>query len=451
MLPAVLIFSTLLTLVFGIPTISVKGSKFFTSDGNQFFVKGIAYQLVPEDPLIDGTQCTADANLMKTLGTNAIRVYHVDPTANHTPCMNAFSAAGIYVFIDLDTFTTAINQDKPEWNETQLQAFEKVMDAFHSFDNVAGFFIGNEVITTGAGSPAAPYVKAATRDLKSYRDSKGYRNIPVGYSAADIASLRPMLQNYLACGSDAEAAIDFFSLNAYEWCGASTYQTSGYAGLNSYVQNYSIPIFFSETGCNTAPPRTFTDQAAIFGPEMSPYWSGSIIYEWIQENNAYGLISYGAHVDPSSPNAPPDGWPRSGTPQPVQPDFDNLKSQWAAVKPSSVSASAYTPSNSAPACPASTAGTWVVDANAALPGAPNGAAKATGTSATSGSSASSTAKSSSASRTTASTGSISVFAMASTTTAAVVATTTSLGSRTFMPMALLLTVCWLAIGGTMPF
>jgi len=46
---------------------------------------------------------------MKTIGTNAIRVYHVDPTADHSSCMNTFSNAGIYLFVDLDTFTTQIN------------------------------------------------------------------------------------------------------------------------------------------------------------------------------------------------------------------------------------------------------------------------------------------------------------------------------------------------------
>jgi hypothetical protein len=46
---------------------------------------------------------------MKTLGANAIRVYHVDPAADHTGCMSAFATVGIYLFLDLDTFTTAID------------------------------------------------------------------------------------------------------------------------------------------------------------------------------------------------------------------------------------------------------------------------------------------------------------------------------------------------------
>lgn len=82
------------------------------------------------------------------------------------------------------------------------------------------FFVGNEVIAKASQSEAAPFIKAAARDLKAYRSSKGYREIPVGYSAADIAELRPMLQDYLTCGTNVSDRIDFFSLNSYEWCGA---------------------------------------------------------------------------------------------------------------------------------------------------------------------------------------------------------------------------------------
>lgn len=65
--------------------------------------------MTENDPLIDTNQCQRDAALMKTLGANTIRVYHVDATADHSGCMAAFANAGIYLFVDLDTFTTAIN------------------------------------------------------------------------------------------------------------------------------------------------------------------------------------------------------------------------------------------------------------------------------------------------------------------------------------------------------
>lgn len=182
------------------------------------------------------------------------------------------------------------------------------MDTFQKYDNLAGFFVGNEAITTANGSVTAPYIKAAARDMKKYRNDKKYRNIPIGYSAADIAQLRPNLQNYLACGSDSADSLDFFSLNAYSWCGHSSYEQSGYDILEKNSTDLHIPIFMSETGCNTVRPRDFQDQTAIFG-EMSDVWSGSIVYEWIEEANNYGLISYGPKVDVASA---PDGFPRSG-------------------------------------------------------------------------------------------------------------------------------------------
>lgn len=108
--------------------------------------------------------------------------------------------------------------------------------------------------------------------MKAYRNSKGYRDIPIGYSAADIAELRPMLQDFLTCGSNASDSVDFFALNSYEWCGDVDFQTSGYANLEAGAANFPVPIFFSETGCNTVRPRTFEDQAAIFGEEMINDW-----------------------------------------------------------------------------------------------------------------------------------------------------------------------------------
>lgn len=45
---------------------------------------------------------------MKQLGANSIRVYHVDAGADHSGCMNAFADAGIYLWVDMDSFNTYI-------------------------------------------------------------------------------------------------------------------------------------------------------------------------------------------------------------------------------------------------------------------------------------------------------------------------------------------------------
>lgn len=138
--------------------------------------------------------------------------------------------------------------------------------------------------------------------------------------------------------------------------------------MQKNASEYNIPIFFSETGCNTPKPRTFGDQAAIFGPEMSDTWSGSIIYEWIQEANDYGLISYGpsAAATATGPEVV-GGYTVRGTPTPISPDFDNLSRQWATLSPSGTPASAYSPSLTAPACPEYTSGQWNVNRDVALP------------------------------------------------------------------------------------
>jgi hypothetical protein len=249
-----------------------------------------------------------------------------------------------------------------------FSAYSKVMDAFAGYDNTLGFFVGNEVIAMANESNAAPYIKAAIRDMKAHRDSKNYRSIPVGYSAADIAELRPMLQNYLACGGNSSETTDFFGLNAYEWCGETSYSVSGYETLNDEAQNYSVPIFFSETGCNTVRPRTFEDQAAIFGDDMNSQWSGAIIYEWIEEANDYGLISYGPTVAATATATNvAGGYSRAGTPTAVSPDFQNLQSQWSTLTPTGTPSSDYSPTLTPPACPSSTASGWLVDGNVALP------------------------------------------------------------------------------------
>ncbi|RAL65113.1 hypothetical protein DID88_001219 [Monilinia fructigena] len=144
----------------------VKGSKFF-ADGEQFFLKGFAFQGTGQDPLLNVTQCRYDMDLMRLFGANSVRVYHVDPTKDHTECMKILALAGIYLWVDLDTFDTAIRNVGSAWTLDQFQNYAKVMDAFHSFPNTAGFWIGNEVINSNSNSGAAPYIKAAVTDMRA--------------------------------------------------------------------------------------------------------------------------------------------------------------------------------------------------------------------------------------------------------------------------------------------
>jgi len=130
------------------------------------------------------------------------------------------------------------------------------------------------------------------------------------------------------------------------------------------LQGYPVPVFFSEDGCNVVRPRTFSDLAAIYGPQMTSIISGSIIYEWTQEANDYGIIQYPDTSIQDDITVP------VGIPVPLQPEFNNLKSAWAAASPSSVAANDYNPSTVVIECPATTKGTWTIDGEAELPKKP---------------------------------------------------------------------------------
>ena len=232
-----------------------------------------------------------------------------------------------------------------------FQRYASVVDIFAPYDNVLGFFAGNEVTNNNTNTPASAFVKAAIRDTKAYIANKGYRKIPVGYSANDDSITREAIAEYFACG-DSSSAVDFYGINMYEWCGNSTYQSSGYEARTQEFSNYSIPIFFSEYGCNVPEPRIFTEVQAIYSSPMTDVWSGGIVYEWFQETNDYGLVT---QISSSSVS--------------MLPDYAALSKQLQDISPTRVQSSAYTPTNSPPQCPSPESGVW--DAATSLPPTPN--------------------------------------------------------------------------------
>lgn len=62
-----------------------------------------------------------------------------------------------------------------------------------------------------------------------------------------------------------------------------------------------------------------------------------------------------------------DGFPRSGTPTPISPDYNNLKSQWATLTPSGIKRSEYSATKKPPPCPTSTLSGWEVNGDVPLP------------------------------------------------------------------------------------
>jgi len=163
--------------------------------------------------------------------------------------------------------------------------------------------------------------------------------------------------------------------NIYSWCDPSTYQASGYAERTTFFQDYSVPVFFAEYGCNKNEPRQFQEVSALFSEPMTSVWSGGIVYQYFQETNNYGLVNVQDNSKSHIPGrvslqlsmrqVPRVYWSfrirltnmlRPGV-TPRQ-DFDNLSSQMAKISPTGTSYAAVSTNMSPASCPAVDA-TWL--------------------------------------------------------------------------------------------
>ncbi|GLA00179.1 1,3-beta-glucanosyltransferase gas1 [Aspergillus niger] len=342
--------------------IVIKGSKFFfKSNDTQFYMRGVAYQQeLPssstggtyyKDILADTTACKRDVPLLQELRTNTIRVYSIDPEADHTECMKLLTDAGIYVVVDMAQPAESINRNDPSWDNALYKRYTDVVDEMAKYTNTIGFFAGNEVSNQKNNTLASAFVKAAVRDIKRYIKAKNYRAMAVGYAANDDAEIRVDMANYFNCQSE-EESIDFWGYNVYSWCGDSSYEKSGYKARTEEFANYSVPVFFAEYGCNLVEPRKFTDVAALYGDQMAKVWSGGIVYMYFQEANDYGLVTL------------------KGDTASKLPDFFGYSKQIASVNPTGVKKADYSPSNTAlESCP-TIDGNWFARASP-LPPSPN--------------------------------------------------------------------------------
>ncbi|TKY86793.1 hypothetical protein EX895_004434 [Sporisorium graminicola] len=314
--------------------------KYLYQGNNRFYIKGIAYQEpapiaastaandanggFPEpdsftDPLALPDACSRDVANFRDLGINTVRVYSVNSSLNHDACMSMFSNAGIYVILDLALpLNGSINRADPIWDVSLLGLYAGTIDAFTKYDNLLAVNVANEVVNVAANTDAAPFIKAAVRDIKAYLHSKN-SNVLVSYSSTDGDSgptnWRDMLAYYLTCGS-AATSVDLYGLNSYAWCGNSSYTASGYDSLTTELASLPVPAYLSEFGCAAgigANNRPWTEVAALYSQPMTNTFSGGVAFSYFPQPSGtnYGLVTV------------------SGNSVTTQSDWQSLKRQFA--------------------------------------------------------------------------------------------------------------------------
>ena len=304
---------------------------------------------------------------MQVLGVNTIRVYNLSPDLNHDECVSIFNAAGMYMILDVNTpmvaeHLTSFEPWKSYYSQYSNHTFAMI-EAFKDYPNTLAFFSGNEIISDVAtGATVPPYIRAVTRDLKNYIKKHSTRQIPVGYSAADVRDVLMDTYNYLQCSDSSDpddmSRSDLFALNSYSWCGAATFTSSQYDEVVKNFTGSSLPVFYSEYGCNTPAPRIFTEVPAIYGSEFTSVLSGGMVYQFTQEENDFGLV-----------NVSSDG---SAT---LLADFYTLRDQYAKLDFSAVEAVKATTSGSTttpPECDAKLIVSSGFETNFTLPVPPPG-------------------------------------------------------------------------------
>ncbi|KAJ9058588.1 1 3-beta-glucanosyltransferase gel4 [Entomophthora muscae] len=302
--------------------------------GEQFYVKGIAYQPGGQanvDVLTNGKACERDVKYLKELGVNTVRVYGAQPGKNHDACMAALEKGGIYLMLDLPIPDKSIKRDMPRYDVEILKHYMGNVDAFSKYSNVLGFVAGNEVTNDIKTTEASAHIKAAIRDTKAYIAKRGLK-IPVGYVDNDDPAIRKNIQDFFNCGTKEERA-DFYGINIYSWCGESSFEKSGYKERTAELKDYGIPVFLAEYGCNVAATRPFNEIDSIYGSDMQDVFSGGFVYEYSYEENKYGLVKInGNNVE-------------------VLDDYNTVKSRLTKVNPKKINAKTYNPTNKPRECP----------------------------------------------------------------------------------------------------
>jgi len=311
-----------------LPPLLIKGFKFFNSiTGENVIIKGVDYYPRPNSGELNHNSIdffTAkyrhiwerDIPNFLDLGINAIRIYSVDPSQDHSDFMCALNAANIYVMVELASQDCAILKTQaPSCYPNSLKIRgQAIIQEFSRYNNTLAFSAGNEVnhyVPSGEGPEwNAPCLKKFIQDMRAYvQKCTMMRNIPIGLTSADTD--RDVNALYYNCLSEPDKGdldrAEFYGINSYVVCNGTvtTYdEAPGFQLLVSSFENlnYSIPVMLTEYGClsQTYPTidgyegqRTFHESEWFGLPEVRDTFTGGFAFEYsIEAGNAHTPYPY---------------------------------------------------------------------------------------------------------------------------------------------------------------
>jgi len=356
--------------VLAVAPLEIYAYKFFDSvTGESVNLKGVTYYPRPNAGPLDvpnfdffteeyRSVWEPDIAYFQRLGLNAIRIYAVDPSKDHSGFMCALADAGIYVIIGLlatctNCFITTDFAPKcyPAALKTRGQL---IIASFSDYDSVLGFDAGNEVdlFTYGQPQVSAPCQKKFIRDMRAWiAGCKTVRQVPVGVVVSDRTpvELTDYYNCYTTASKDPYELASWVGINLYRDCQADVTELSnstGYQALIADFSNYSIPLLLSEYGCiNPSFPtidgfhaqRSFNQSRWIFEPGMKDTLAGGFAFEFSVE--AYNAAVPFPYTNLSAGNfgigyyspADCDHINITCTYNP-KPEFDNLRYNYAATQ-----------------------------------------------------------------------------------------------------------------------
>lgn len=187
--------------------------------------------------------------------------------------------------------------------------------------------------------------------MKIYRDSKGYRNFPIGYLEGYDSDIS--LAKYLTCGDE---AVDFYGTNGDVSCSSISDATDSLVRFSREAIEFNTPVFEGNIGCPNT--DTIVEHEKVLDSNVSRVMSGGSIYNWVdfESSSAPHLVNFPDDEIKKKPI----------TPKKNSPYYSDLQKVWKESKPSSTAKSDYTPPTKAAACPSSD-GDWAAALGRPLP------------------------------------------------------------------------------------